>query len=559
VPLVVWCVTGLHIAVMAAYALLYLPYTNPDEAMHHDMVVAWLDGDGFARPGERELSEGVYDGFTVGFDAYVRPPFTDDTVLPRSERPTLEELGGDRPSTYPYPNQMTQHPPLYYGVLASLLAVVPGDTHWAWDQVVGVLRFANVLLLAPLPILAWATTRQLTSSSAAAMSAAFVPLLLPGLSRVGGSINNDNLLTLLAGILTLLLVRVCLGSTGRGTAIAVGAVTGLALLTKGFALVFIPIIALAYLVAWRRSRRAPWVPLLIAEGVAFVVGGWWWLRNLLVFGSVQPVGVGRQALEAIRGPEAATSLPRPILGFLEGFFDEFSRRIVAWLGLTEPPNFPFWVAATVMVLLVAGVVLALALGRRAAVTAGTVAVCVLPTVLILAMVVYGSYTNWRTYLQFSGVQGRYLYPGIVGVAAITAIGWSTVLARGRRFLPLATLALAGFAQFMAAKLIVATFWLPPWAGSTRVGDADVAWETIARWSPWPGAVTLVVFLALVAFAAATLAATLRSTVRGEVTDQPDRGVPEPALAAGQAVGPGGPPPPVPLARDTLTERRGAPA
>ena len=57
-PLLVWVVTALHVALLLAYTVLYPAYLGYDEPQHVDMVVALRAGDGWAVPGEWALYEG---------------------------------------------------------------------------------------------------------------------------------------------------------------------------------------------------------------------------------------------------------------------------------------------------------------------------------------------------------------------------------------------------------------------------------------------------------------------------------------------------------------------
>jgi hypothetical protein len=78
-------------------------------------------------------------------------PFTSTDVPPRDvpygELPAPQDLP-------PYANQMTQHPPLYYLLLAGQSRVVPGFGGWSFPAQLGVLRLLSALLLLPLPALA---------------------------------------------------------------------------------------------------------------------------------------------------------------------------------------------------------------------------------------------------------------------------------------------------------------------------------------------------------------------------------------------------------------------
>src|SRR5882724_6102610 len=92
------------------------------------------------------------------------------------------------------------------------------------------------------------------------------------------------------------------------------------MLTKGLALVLPLPVAAVYLVAWLRHRRPPFAAVGMAAVLSAAIGGWWWIRNLVVFGAVQPNGVGtgrpapaRRDLAGIRAG-VPQSLQRPALG-----------------------------------------------------------------------------------------------------------------------------------------------------------------------------------------------------------------------------------------------------
>lgn len=70
------------------------------------------------------------------------------------------------------------------------------------------------------------------------------------------------------------------------------------LLTKGTLLQFVPGTAVAVVLGARRAAagaRLGWLPILgrlaAVEGIAFVIGGWWWALNLVRYGTVQPQGL----------------------------------------------------------------------------------------------------------------------------------------------------------------------------------------------------------------------------------------------------------------------------
>ena len=513
VPLLVWAVTAVHIALMVLCSLLYPAFSGLDETTHVDMTYAYSDGHGPYPPGGRLLARGievVYGDLTV-------PPkagsYSDTPIEPRGERPSIDEAGGDVPAAaYPLPNQMVQHPPLYYYVEAAVL-VVPGVDDLAYDRQVALLRWGSILMLAPLPLLIWATGRRLFGSdSRIPVLASIVPVTMPGLSRLGASVNNDNLLILLSALLTLVLAGVLRGDLRRRTGALTGLLLGLTLLTKGLALVLPLFVAAVYLVAWLRARPRPSLlagalPLGLAAGVSAVVGGWWWLRNVLLFGTVQPSGLGDYWTRQVEGP------PRAGFGW-SGFVPEWGQRFAMrfWGGLGYPdaPILPRWLTTGWLLLLLAAALAGVAFGlggRKGRLAAATL---LLPALCLAGLIFYGSGVEYNYNGRLPGIQGRYVYPGLPALALLFALGLTRVTGRVARVLPLLVVAAGLVTQALAWRLILADWWVPE-----RYGAADPetrlrgALDGVERWSPWPAWLTLppfgaVAVLSLVALVVAAL-------------------------------------------------------
>jgi len=509
VPAFGWLLTALQFALLSSYSLLYPAYLGWDEPQHVDMVVALSSGDGWQDPGTRILSTGVAATSDLVYGGrYTVRPYSDDRIAPRGARPSLREAGGDRPSAGHLPNQMVQHPPLYYAMGALVLRVMPGSQSWPYDRTVEVLRLLSVLLLTPLPLLAWAAARRLTDSTSVQKAAAAVPLAIPGLARVGGSVNNDNLLILAVAALTVALLRVATGDLTRRTGVYTGLIAALALLAKGFGLVLPVAVLAAYAVGWRQRRGPPpWQPAALALSVAGVLGGSWWLANLLRFGVLQPNGFGAAAQARIYPTLPPASAPRPVGRWWDGFYHGMVSRFWSGLGLPEPPQVPWpaiWAATVVLALgLLAGLLLGgwrrgRPIGNRLAML-----VALLPTVLIFALVAAGSWGVYEHTLLLRAVQGRYLYPGVVGVAVVACAGLSRLLGPARPALPAVVLLGAGGLQLLALRAIVGDFWLPHTSGG-RLGHADNALAAVERWSPVPAGVTVLTFLVLAGLGLAAL-------------------------------------------------------
>ena len=461
-------------------------------------------------------------------------PFSDDPVAPRDERPSVASQGVERDAAgQPLPNQITQHPPLYYGLEAAVLAAVPGSADWPYDRTVAVLRLVSILLVAPLPLLAWATARALEASPLVGVTAALLSVSVPQLQRVGASVNNDAGYVLAFSVAVLLLARVAMGDLRRRTAVVAGVAVGLALLTKGFALVLPLTVAVTFLVGGRRASRPParspwWLSGLLCLVVAFVVGGWWWLRNLLVYGAVQPPGWSLEAYRRVLGtvprPEGT---PAPLSDFAAGAYARLGERFWGGLGINYAGGDTF--PDLVIHLLVAGTVLGLAAAVLAAGRSRlpVVAAVVVPLAGTLGIVCYGMWTGFSYSLDFPGAQGRYLFGSVTGLAAAGALGLSVVAGPARRLLPVLAALLALVLQAAGLVAVLRHAWLPRYDGRPREDRYREAVEGIVRWSPWPPEVTGTVFVLTAVMGVVVLVLAVRWAVAHERAAPVPQPSPEP--------------------------------
>lgn len=173
---------------------------------------------------------------------------------------------------------------------------------------VHVARFLSVLLGLGTVIVTYCLAYQLfPDKPAIRLLAASLNAFLPMFLFISGSVNNDNLSTLLGNLLTLLIVLLLKRERvphWRDYAL-IGAAAGMGLLSKlniGF---LIPLVALALLiVALRRKDPRPFfIGGVVSGGLTIAIAGWWYLRNLQLYGD--PTGlnvfldiVGRRAIPA---------------------------------------------------------------------------------------------------------------------------------------------------------------------------------------------------------------------------------------------------------------------
>lgn len=507
VPLTVWLVTALHVAVMAMCTFLYPAGAGYDEAAHTDMTYAYYNGHGFYAPGDRHIALGVHNAFpTLRMPPLV--PLSDTPVAARGERRSFDALGGETPTRYP--NQMVQHPPLYYALGAGILKAVPGSKRWPYDRWIAALRYLSIVLVAPIPLLAWATAKVLVGPGPIAVTASILTLTLPNLQRVGASVNNDNALTLLTAAVMYVLVLVIAGDLRKRTGLLVGVLTGLACLAKAFALVLPVAILGAYALAWARHRRPPFAAFGCAAVATAAIGAWWWIRNVVEYHAVQPDGLGPVIAKVNNGA------PRP--GFDTGMFvPKFFNRIVwrTWGGIGYPEHPWFsqegcWVWASVVL---AGLLLVLITGGGGRYGRAVPVALLAPTVLTLLAVGHEARIAYLRNGRLPGIQGRYLYSGVTVIAVLVSIGLTWVVGRRlARWLPITALLATLATQAFAWRLLIMTWWVPASASDTTE-DLRGAFSGIARWSPWAKPVTVAPFVLSVVCAAALLAAVVLATVR----------------------------------------------
>jgi hypothetical protein len=406
---------------MSAMLWLYVPiYQPPDEASH----VAYA----------RELSHG-------------RLPTIDTTIDSRDDARLASNL---RPRDARHRTIWTaNHPPLYYALVAVPLRIGVDTAH----PIRGVLaaRLLSVGLSAlGLVALAYVVMQLVPGRPQLAVAAAGLVALLPSFISASASVYTDSLafLTTTAALAASVVFVVRGPSAARLAAVAAGA--SLAALTRASGLLVVGVAGLAVLVgvcrageggAFRRvGRAAIWAGAVAA--VVATVAGWFYLRNLRLYGDL----TGSAALleRFGRAPKGAMLelLTRPSLWEVlqQRLWDATSILSAAHGSLTRRL---WWLELLPLAgLLLAGARRLARPGRGGRPDPGrTVAfgLCVVLLVLLqLSMVHFVS--------QGGSAHVRYLFPGLVTVALVVAVGLAA-LPGGRRGLPvvamLLTMAAAG--------------------------------------------------------------------------------------------------------------------
>jgi 4-amino-4-deoxy-L-arabinose transferase-like glycosyltransferase len=350
-----------------------------------------------------------------------------------------------------------------------------------------------MLLMTPLPLIAWATATALLGDGPVARAAAVVPMTVPNFPRTGATYTNDALIIFATGLVFLLLARVMGGDFRRRTAAAVGGAVGLALLAKGFALVLPIAVVLGYAVAGLRHRRWPASSATLALLVGAVLGAPFYLRNLVRYGTLQTNGYGESAWQKIIGPER----PGPGLrSFVPAFAERFVLRFWGGIGYPERPKLPEWITDPWFTAFVALTVVGILVGIAGRWGRWVLLVPAISAVLSIGVMAWSAYHVYSTHGGvLPGVQGRYGYGYVAPLATPFALGLAWLLReRIARWLPLLVL-FAGLATQLAAWLcLVRAWWVPTGTNGDLGRVLRGAMEAIDWWSPWPAAVTAIPFV-----------------------------------------------------------------
>jgi len=518
---------------LTAFWSVFTPLTEaPDEPAHLGLVYYVVDNGEYPAYDELQHTEGLFQ-LCVDFATSAnwcridaeRAANAFTRERPAAEAPSKHDRvhPDDRDFVRLKPgrmNQMAQHPPLYYLAMAGAVhverAVVPGEL--SVDTELAYLRLLNALIVLPLPWLAWLLARRLGAAPAVCAAAALAPLGVPQLTHIGATLNNDNLFVLVASVLMALLAGVVRGDRSGRTAVLVGLTTGIALLTKGFGIVLPPVVAAAYLVGaasaggaahapgiWRRR----WSATVTATGamvVALVVGGWWYVTNLVTTGHVMPSIENKRLAISERPPgwrpHFAEYAGSAVARLVEGFWGAFGWRRV---------ELPTVVSAVATIICLGVMVVAFrrprppdeaAAGPVAApgnghgvpepatvpeppVTRLQLAVLLVPVGLLMAFVLVRSAVIYYDSGRLAFQQGRYLFAGLT--AAIVVLATGAVRLFGSRAVPI-TLAFGVLLQAVAVGTCLHGWW-----GADGVPFA--AWGAVVAWSGWPDPIVIAFLLA----------------------------------------------------------------
>ncbi|AEG45106.1 4-amino-4-deoxy-L-arabinose transferase and related glycosyltransferases of PMT family [Isoptericola variabilis J7] len=488
------------------WAVVTPAFRSPDEQNHVNSVLRVAYGGGWPPPGgarfspviEQAVEEAAYPAdlpgrYTVRDD--VRQ-FVDVVPIPREDRARITpENALPPPGSDAEIDQMTQHPPLYYAIGAAWLHVT-GTADGRWDEAMLALRVLDALLFAATVPLAAASALRLTGSRSAALLAAPLPMLVPQVGHIMGAVNNDALVVPACALVTYLAVRVVTGDLRPRTAVVLGAALGVGLLAKVMVAFAIPTVVAAYALAPRQPWRARAVGCALSLLVALVVGGWWWVRNVLTLGVVQPAGRARDLTLLAQVPDDE-AFPLAVGRIAQSFFGQ-----LGWLEVRLDGDFV--VLGSTLLVAAGAVVLTVPGARRAA------AALLLMPLALASGVLYNALDYHAETGVLVALQGRYVFGALAALAVVAAVAVWQVLGRSSRRCAVAV----PVAALVSLLVAVVGLW---WGLETMYrGSGESAGDAVDRWLAWSpltgGQVAVVLAVGALAGLAASVAVVRWSVV-----------------------------------------------
>ena len=332
------------------------------------------------------------------------------------------------------------HPPFYYFLLVPILALfrgLPDQMAWHIARLVSLgLCLGALVLLRQIALAAsanWPTTTR--------NFALFVTVgvgLLPIFGMTAGTINNDAAMLFTVTLFLWLLAVKFPDDRSFRAALILGVVFGLGGGSKATALVCDGAALVAYLTiqngarGWLKPRV--WARFAVILGVALAVCGWWYFRNIALYGQATPIALGYSPADMGMLPAASQGT---LVQMMHPNFPPLVGRALAGI-FTSLWSQIDWIPAAVRAPIYWGLLVFVALGliaatRNKAIAAGADETALARRIALwsgglallfnaAACLFFALFVHWG---WFQG--GRYLLASLGGLMLLLATGWRALL------------------------------------------------------------------------------------------------------------------------------------
>jgi 4-amino-4-deoxy-L-arabinose transferase-like glycosyltransferase len=256
----------------------------------------------------------------------------------------------------------------------------------------------------------------------------------PQFLYIATAVNNDAAMAFFATlVLTVLVYRLQRDDFPRFTTV-MGILLGLAVITKVSGLVLFPLTGLALLIIHRGLSRTLVRDSIVIVTVALLIGGWWYIRNGLLYGDPLSIGVHTSGDTPVR--LFGSRIRHDLLSTEHTFWSNLSRTFVSQMWLDKVL---VWWGRVSLVLLGVGLLLsrlnlppwALDSGSRRSPWRLRTWIILLswPLTFLLLLITY-----WTQ--EGSWAYGRLLFPAVAPIALCLVLGWVYAFPLERRRLSL---------------------------------------------------------------------------------------------------------------------------
>jgi hypothetical protein len=285
-----------------------------------------------------------------------------------------------------------------------------------------VLRWWSLLLGLVVVLATYATARVvLPDQPVIAPVAAAVVAFTPQYIFISSAINNDNAINALAALALYLLARLLRGDRAWRTIGLLALIVGLATLAKlgGLILLGFTVFSIGYLGFTRRAQGWRWAGIAIGLvlGGAVIIGGWWYVRNLALYGEL----TGLSAMLQIVGQRALTI--EQLVAELPGLWYSVWG-IFGWFNIALPD----WLYAFYTALVLLAVLGGIKAGWRRLRPLSPEAEGLIG-LGVYALLVFSGVLRWTA--STPGSQGRLIFPAAAALAILLASGWRALIPSSR--------------------------------------------------------------------------------------------------------------------------------
>jgi 4-amino-4-deoxy-L-arabinose transferase-like glycosyltransferase len=310
-------------------------------------------------------------------------------------------------------------PPLYY-----LLAV---PWYWLFTGALLPLRLFSLIIGAAVPLITFLISRRLLPNrTSVCLGAAALTAFLPQHLSMMSAVNNDALAEMLIGLILLLSLLEVQGEGKPWSRFWLSILLGLGLVTKVSVYLMLPVVGTALCLGYGQTTRGGFKGLLRVRILpvfipAFLMALPWWLRNLLVYGWPDLLGLMRHDLVVVGQPEtldwiSTYGLLSWLLRLFRFTFQSFWGQF-GWMGVVLSPSI-----YQALLLLTGIACFGLIWGFTQDGFPGTGKEKIILTLLVLVTIL--GFLSYNAH--FVQHQGRYLYPALIPLALGIAAGYRKV-------------------------------------------------------------------------------------------------------------------------------------